>query len=110
MKEYDAVFIGTGAGLPRFLRIPGENLDGVYSANEFLTRVNMMKAYLFPKYDTPVKIGKIVATFGAGNVAMDCARTALRLGAEKSYIIYIAVQNKRCLLELKKLSTQKRKE
>lgn len=88
MEEYDAVFIGTGAGLPRFLNIPGENLNGVYSANEFLTRVNMMKAYLFPEYDTPIKIGKTVATFGAGNVAMDCARTALRLGAEKSYIIY----------------------
>ena len=87
-KEYDAIFIGTGAVLPRWLRIPGENLDGVYSANEFLTRVNMMKAYEFPKYDTPIKIGKIVATFGGGNVAMDCARTALRLGANKSYIIY----------------------
>jgi len=87
-REYDAVFIGTGAGLPNWLNIPGENLDGVYSANEFLTRVNMMKAYLFPEYDTPVKIGKVVATFGAGNVAMDCARTALRLGAEKSYILY----------------------
>jgi glutamate synthase (NADPH/NADH) small chain len=88
LKEYDSVFIGTGAGLPRFLNIPGENLDGVYSANEFLTRVNMMKAYRFPEYDTPVKIGEIVATFGAGNVAMDSARTALRLGAKKSYIIY----------------------
>ena len=88
MKEYDAVFVGTGAGLPNWLNIPGENLDGVYSANEFLTRVNMMKAYQFPAYDTPVKIGKIVATFGAGNVAMDCARTSLRLGAEKSYILY----------------------
>jgi glutamate synthase (NADPH/NADH) small chain len=88
LEEYDAVFIGTGAGLPRWLRIPGENLDGVYSANEFLTRVNMMRAYQFPNYDTPVKIGKVVATFGAGNVAMDCARTSLRLGAEKSYIIY----------------------
>jgi glutamate synthase (NADPH/NADH) small chain len=88
MEENDAVFIGTGAGLPRWLRIPGENLDGVYSANEYLTRVNMMKAYDFPNYDTPVKIGKVVATFGAGNVAMDCARTSLRLGAEKSYIIY----------------------
>jgi len=87
-KDFDAIFIGTGAGLPRWLRIPGENLDGVYSANEFLTRVNMMKAYKFPEYDTPVKIGKVVATFGAGNVAMDCARTSLRLGAEKSYIIY----------------------
>ena len=88
LEEYDAVFVGTGAGLPRFLKIPGENLDGVYSANEFLTRVNMMRAYQFPEYDTPVKIGKTVATFGAGNVAMDCARTSLRLGAEKSYIIY----------------------
>jgi glutamate synthase (NADPH/NADH) small chain len=88
VDEFDAVFIGTGAGLPNWLNIPGENLDGVYSANEFLTRVNMMKAYRFPEYDTPVKIGKIVATFGAGNVAMDCARTALRLGAEKSYILY----------------------
>lgn len=88
LERYDAVFIGTGAGLPRFLGIEGENLNGVYSANEFLTRVNLMKAYLFPEYDTPVKVGRIVATFGAGNVAMDCARTALRLGAEKSYIIY----------------------
>jgi len=88
MKQYDAVFIGTGAGLPNWLNIPGENLDGVYSANEFLTRVNMMKAYKFPEYDTPVKIGKVVATFGAGNVAMDCARTALRLGAEKSFNLY----------------------
>ena len=87
-KEFDAIFIGTGAGLPRWLRIPGENLDGVYSANEYLTRVNMMKAYDFPNYDTPVKIGSVVATFGAGNVAMDCARTSLRLGAKKSYIIY----------------------
>lgn len=88
LDEYDAVFVGTGAGLPRFLKIPGENLAGVYSANEFLTRVNMMKAYKFPEYDTPIEVGKKVATFGAGNVAMDCARTALRLGAEKSYIIY----------------------
>jgi len=88
LKDFDAIFIGTGAGLPRWLRIPGENYDGVYSANEFLTRVNMMKAYKFPEYDTPIKIGKVVATFGAGNVAMDCARTSLRLGAEKSYIIY----------------------
>jgi glutamate synthase (NADPH/NADH) small chain len=93
MQENDAIFIGTGAGLPRWLRIPGENLDGVYSANEFLTRVNMMKAYDFPNYDTPVKIGKVVATFGAGNVAMDCARTSLRLGANKSYIIYRRSEN-----------------
>ncbi|MGF3585492.1 MAG: NADPH-dependent glutamate synthase, partial [Thermoplasmatota archaeon] len=88
MKDYDAVFIGTGAGLPQWLNIPGENLDGVYSANEFLTRVNLMKAYEFPKYDTPIKIGKRVATIGAGNVAMDCARTTLRLGAKESFIIY----------------------
>ncbi len=88
LQEFDAVFLGTGAGLPNWLNIPGENLDGVYSANEFLTRVNMMRAYEFPRSDTPVKIGRIVATFGAGNVAMDCARTALRLGAEKSYILY----------------------
>jgi len=93
LKDYDAVFIGTGAGLPRWLKIPGENLDGVYSANEYLTRVNMMRAYDFPNYDTPVKIGKVVATFGAGNVAMDCARTSLRLGAEKSYIIYRRSEN-----------------
>ena len=88
LDEYDAVFVGTGAGLPRFLNLPGENFDGIYSANEFLTRVNMMKAYKFPEYDTPVKIGDVVAAFGAGNVAMDSARTALRLGAKKSYIIY----------------------
>ena len=86
LKEYDAIFVGTGAGLPNWLRIPGENLNGIYSANEFLTRVNLMKAYLFPEYDTPIRIGKRVATIGGGNVAMDCARTALRLGAEESYI------------------------
>jgi glutamate synthase (NADPH/NADH) small chain len=88
LKEYDAIFVGTGAGLPNWLRIPGENLNGIYSANEFLTRVNLMKAYLFPEYDTPIRIGKRVATIGGGNVAMDCARTALRLGAEESYIVY----------------------
>lgn len=87
-EGYKAFFISTGAGLPVFLRIPGENLAGVYSANEFLTRVNLMKAYLFPEYDTPVKIGKKVAVVGGGNVAMDSARTALRLGAEEVYIIY----------------------
>ncbi len=86
--DYDAVFLGTGAGLPMFLNIPGENLNGVYSANEFLTRVNLMKAYKFPEYDTPVKIGKKVAVIGGGNVAMDSARCALRLGAEKVYIVY----------------------
>ena len=85
---YEAVFIGTGAGLPYFLQIPGENLNGVYSANEFLTRVNLMKAYLFPEHDTPIRIGKRVAVVGAGNVAMDSARTALRLGAETVSIVY----------------------
>ncbi len=85
---FDAVFIGTGAGLPYFLNIPGENLNGVYSANEFLTRVNLMKAYLFPEYGTPIHMGQRIAVIGGGNVAMDSARTALRLGAEKVYLIY----------------------
>jgi glutamate synthase (NADPH/NADH) small chain len=85
---YDAVFLGTGAGLPMFMNIPGENLVGIYSANEFLTRVNLMKAYKFPEYDTPVKIGKNVAVIGGGNVAMDSCRCALRLGAEKVYCVY----------------------
>ncbi|MHB1652190.1 MAG: NADPH-dependent glutamate synthase [Desulfitobacteriaceae bacterium] len=85
---YDAVFIGTGAGLPYFMGIPGENLLGVYSANEFLTRTNLMKGYKFPEYATPVKVGTRVAVLGAGNVAMDGARTALRLGAEEVSIIY----------------------
>ena len=85
---FDAIFLGTGAGLPHFLGIPGENLNGVYSANEFLTRSNLMKAYLFPEYDTPIWVGKRVAVVGAGNVAMDAARTALRLGAEKVTIVY----------------------
>ena len=87
-NEYDAVFLGTGAGLPMFMNIPGENLNGVYSANEFLTRVNLMKAYLFPEYDTPIKKAKRVAVIGGGNVAMDSARCALRLGAEEVYIVY----------------------
>jgi len=87
-KDYDALFLANGAGAPRFMNIPGENLNEVYSANEFLTRSNLMKAYAFPEYDTPIKIGKRAATIGAGNVAMDSARTALRLGAEKSYILY----------------------
>ncbi len=86
-KEFDAIFIGTGAGLPMFMNIPGENLNGVYSANEFLTRINLMKAYLKDS-DTPVKVGKKVAVFGAGNVAMDAARTAKRMGAEEVHIIY----------------------
>ena len=87
-REFDAIFLANGAGAPRFMNIPGENLNDVYSANEFLTRSNLMKAYAFPEYDTPIKIGKRSATIGAGNVAMDSARTALRLGAEKSHIIY----------------------
>ena len=85
---YKAVFLGTGAGLPNFMNVPGENYNNVYSANEFLTRVNLMKAYQFPVYDTPVKIGRRVAVVGAGNVAMDSARTALRLGAERVTIVY----------------------
>jgi glutamate synthase (NADPH/NADH) small chain len=87
-EGYDAIYIGVGAGLPRFLNIPGENLIGVYSANEYLTRSNLMKAYLFPEYDTPIVKGKNVAIFGAGNVAMDSARTAMRLGADSVRIIY----------------------
>ncbi|MCX7779705.1 MAG: NADPH-dependent glutamate synthase [Negativicutes bacterium] len=87
-EGYDAVFIGTGAGLPHFMDIPGENLNGVYSANEFLTRVNLMKAYRFPQSGTPVHIGRRVAVVGAGNVAMDAARTSLRLGADTVYIVY----------------------
>lgn len=88
LKEHDAVFIGIGAGLPKFMDIPGENLNGVYSANEFLTRTNLMKAYLFPHYDTPIKKGEKVAVIGGGNVAMDSARVALRLGAKCVYNIY----------------------
>ncbi len=88
IEEYDAVYIGTGAGLPWFMNIPGENLNGVYSANEYLTRSNLMQAYLFPEYDTPIVRGKNVAVIGGGNVAMDCARTALRLGADEVHIIY----------------------
>ena len=85
---FDAVFIGTGAGLPRFMRILGENLGGIYSANEFLIRVNLMKAYMFPEYDTPIRVGKKVAVIGGGNVAMDSARCSLRLGAEEAWIVY----------------------
>ncbi len=88
LEEFDAVFLGTGAGLPWFLNIPGENLNGVFSANEYLTRANLMKAYRFPEYDTPIVHGRRVATIGGGNVAMDAARTALRLGAEESLIVY----------------------
>lgn len=85
---YDAVYIASGAGLPRFMGIEGESLNGVYSANEFLTRINLMKGYKFPEYDTPVYVGKNVAILGGGNVAMDAARSAKRLGADNVYIIY----------------------
>ncbi|MGI6631643.1 MAG: NADPH-dependent glutamate synthase [Bacillota bacterium] len=85
---FEAVYVASGAGLPMFMRIPGENLNGVYSANEWLTRINLMKAYQFPEWDTPVKRGKKVAVVGAGNVAMDAVRSALRLGAEKASIVY----------------------
>jgi len=88
LEEYDAVFLGTGAGLPWFLGIPGENLGGVYSSNEYLTRANLMKAYRFPEYDTPIARGQRVITIGGGNTAMDAARTALRLGAQESVIVY----------------------
>ena len=87
-EGYDAIYLGVGAGLPRFMNIPGENLIGVYSANEYLTRSNLMRAYRFPEYDTPIVIGKDVVVFGAGNVAMDSARTAMRLGADRVRIVY----------------------
>lgn len=87
-EGYDAVFISTGAGLPHFMNIPGESLNGVYSANEFLTRCNLMKAYRFPYSGTPIHVGKNVAVVGGGNVAMDAARTALRLGADNVYVVY----------------------
>ena len=86
-EGFSAVYVGTGAGLPHFMHIDGENLNGVYSANEFLTRVNLMRAYQFPNVATPVYVGKNVAVVGAGNVAMDAARTAKRLGAEQVYIV-----------------------
>ena len=87
-NDFDAIFLGTGAGLPKFMGIEGENLNGVYSANEFLTRVNLMKAYLFPYHGTPIKRGKKVIVVGGGNVAMDAARSALRLGADEVSIVY----------------------
>jgi glutamate synthase (NADPH/NADH) small chain len=92
-KGFSAVFIGTGAGLPKFLCVPGENLNGIYSANEFLIRVNLMKSYNFPQSKTPIKVGKKVAVVGGGNVALDAARCALRLGAEKVTIIYRRTRN-----------------
>lgn len=88
LSGFNAVFIGTGAGAPKFMGIEGENLNGIFSANEFLTRANLMKAYLFPEYDTPIFKGKKVAVLGAGNTAMDAARVALRLKAENVYIVY----------------------
>ena len=87
-EGYDAVFLGVGAGAPVFMNIPGENLSGIYSANEYLTRSNLMKAYRFPEYDTPIARGKRVTVLGGGNVSMDSVRTALRLGAEKAAIVY----------------------
>ena len=90
---YDAIFIGSGAGSPKFLGIPGENLNGVYTANEFLTRCNLMKAYKFAEYDTPIFVGQRIAVVGGGNVAMDAARTAVRLGAKKVFIVYRRTEN-----------------
>lgn len=87
-EGFDAVFLGVGAGAPVFMNIPGENLSGIYSANEYLTRSNLMKAYRFPEYDTPIVLGRNVAVIGGGNVAMDSVRTALRLGADNAFIIY----------------------
>ncbi|HIW00810.1 MAG TPA: NADPH-dependent glutamate synthase [Candidatus Desulfovibrio intestinipullorum] len=88
LKKHDAIFIGVGAGLPKFLGVPGENIVGVFSANEYLTRINLGRAYQFPAYDTPAYHGRIVTVFGAGNVAMDAARTALRMGAEEVHVCY----------------------
>ena len=87
-EGFDAIFRGVGAGAPVFMNIPGENLSGIYSANEYLTRSNLMKAYRFPEYDTPIARGKNVAVIGGGNVAMDSVRTALRLGADNATIVY----------------------
>ncbi len=92
-EHFDAVFVGSGAGLPNFQNIPGENLNGVYSANEFLTRINLMKAYDYPNHDTPVKVGSRVAVIGGGNVAMDAARSALRAGAGEVSIVYRRSEN-----------------
>ncbi len=88
LEEYDAIFVGSGAGLPWFLELPNENLNGVYSANEYLTRVNLMKGFRFPEFDTPIKRPRKVTVTGGGNVAMDSARTALRLGADEVHIVY----------------------
>ena len=92
-QGYSAVFIGTGAGLPKFMGIPGESLNGVYSANEFLTRINLMQAFEFPKAETPLKVGKRVAVIGSGNTAMDAVRSAMRLGAEQAMVVYRRSEN-----------------
>ena len=108
-EGYDAVFIGSGAGLPKFMGIPGEQANGVFSANEFLTRNNLMKAFR-DDYDTPIHQGKKVAVIGGGNVAMDAARTALRLGAE-TYIVYRRSEKnflpvwKKCIMQRKRESS-----
>jgi glutamate synthase (NADPH/NADH) small chain len=86
--DYDAVYVATGAGLPGFMNLPGENLCNIVSANEYLTRINLMKAYRFPEYDTPAPHGTVVAVIGGGNVAIDCARTALRMGARDVTLVY----------------------
>jgi glutamate synthase (NADPH/NADH) small chain len=90
---YSAIFIGTGAGLPKFMGIPGESLNGVYSANEFLTRINLMQAFEFPQAETPLKVGKRVAVIGSGNTAMDAVRSAMRLGAEHAMVVYRRSEN-----------------
>ena len=92
-ERFDAIFIANGAGLPVFMNVPGENLKGVYSANEYLTRINLMAAYQFPSSDTPVCSGQRVAVVGGGNVAMDAVRTAKRLGAEEAMIVYRRTRN-----------------
>jgi glutamate synthase (NADPH/NADH) small chain len=92
-QGFDAIFIGTGAGLPNFMKIEGENLNGIYSSNEFLTRSNLMAAYDFPNHDTPIFVGENVAVLGGGNTAMDSVRTSLRLGAKNGYIVYRRSRN-----------------
>jgi glutamate synthase (NADPH/NADH) small chain len=106
---YDAVFIGSGAGLPQFTGCKGENLGGIYSANEFLIRVNLMKAYLFPEYDTPIRLGKHVVVIGGGNVAMDCARSSMRLGSEVC-LLYRRSRNELPALQRQLSSTVTRKD
>ena len=107
--NFDAVYIGSGAGLPHFMGIEGESLNGVYSANEFLTRINLMKGYKFPEYDTPVYVGKNVAVLGGGNVAMDATQDRQSVLALKMYILFTDVVRKNFLQERKKYSTQKKK-